>query len=256
MGRPAAIRLHAALSLLGLALYVVFVIPRWWVLTGDIPPTAATAGRIAAGLPIALGAVPVWLVLQGSLNSGLPELALRLRAWSGMLHVVAGVLIVLTAVAEIWLGLGAAGPWLFAVYGAAGAMAVLAVLGFYLSFVAEKPPAGPKPPKAEKPKGDKRRGRKRGGGADEPAPDEPAPDEAAVDAAAEGSAKSEQTAEDNAAEEKVTEQSGTPAASDEPDADGPEADEPAAVRPTDEGSVLRNKRPTGKRRHRLPRSGA
>ena len=37
----------ALLSLLGAALYFVFVLPRWWVLLGDFPTTLATAGRIA-----------------------------------------------------------------------------------------------------------------------------------------------------------------------------------------------------------------
>ena len=32
-----------ALFLIGVVLYVVFVPPRWWVLTGDIPSTLATA---------------------------------------------------------------------------------------------------------------------------------------------------------------------------------------------------------------------
>lgn len=234
MGRRAAIGLHAALSVLGLALYVVFVIPRWWVLIGDIPTTAATAGRIAAGVPIALAAVPVALVLQRSIvqESKVPEIALRLRAWSGVLHVVAGVLIVLAAVAEIWLGLGAAGPWLFAVYGAAGAMAVLGITAFYLSFVADKPPAEPKPAEveaetetaaeaqpeveqaAEKPK-TKRRFRRRTS-ANEPTP------EASVEADVEETQVDETVTE--AAEDSVPDE--TP----------------------DEAGTLRNKRPTGKSR--------
>lgn len=56
-----------------------------------------------------------------------------------MAHVVAGVLIVGTAISEIWLSLDAAGRWLFGIYGAAAAIAVLAIFGFYLSFVAELP---------------------------------------------------------------------------------------------------------------------
>lgn len=152
MGRRAAIALHLALLLLGTVLYIVFVLPRWWVLTGDIPSTLATAGRIAAGLPIAAAAVPVWLILQRSLrpSAATPELALRLRAWSAVLHVVAGGLILLTAIVEIWLSLTVAGPWLFGAYGAAAAIAILAVAAFYLSFIAEKPPGAAKPPKAKK----------------------------------------------------------------------------------------------------------
>ncbi len=167
MGRRAAIALHLALLLVGLALYVVFILPRWWVLTGDIPATSAAVGRIAAGLPIGAAAVPVWVVLQRSLwpSARTPELALRMLAWSAVLHVAAGTLILLAAIAEVWLSLDAAGPWLFGVYGAAAAMVILAVAAFYLSFIAEKPPAPPKPPKAAKePRADKkekRRSRKR-----------------------------------------------------------------------------------------------
>ena len=132
MQRRAATALHLALCVVGAALYFVFILPRWWVLTGDIPTTLATVGRIAAGVPIALAAVPVVLNLRHSLKPefGIPELALRLRAWSAVLHVVAGVLIILTAIVEIWLDLYAAGPWLFAVYGAAASIAVLAVVAF------------------------------------------------------------------------------------------------------------------------------
>lgn len=149
MGRRAARATHLALWVVGGFLYAVFVIPRWWVLTGDIPATAATFGRIATGVPIAAAAVPVGLALQHSLKqeSRIPELALRLRAWSAVLHLVAGVLIITTAVAEIWLNSQAAAPWLFGVYGGAGSLAVLAALAFVLSYPAEMPPPPPKPAK-------------------------------------------------------------------------------------------------------------
>lgn len=153
MGRRAAKATHLALFGVGILLYVVFVVPRWWVLIGDIPDTLATVGRIAAGIPIALAALPVLTILRQALvrkDKG-PELALRLRAWSAVLHVVAGALILLAAIAEIWLGLGAAGPYLFGVYGAAAAIAILGALALYLSFVAEKPPAEPKAAKPAKP---------------------------------------------------------------------------------------------------------
>jgi len=153
MSRSAARGLHIALVLVGLLLYLVFVLPRWWVLTGDIPTGVATAGRLAAGIPIALAALPVFAILRDALarTAKTPELALRLRAWSAVLHIVAGGLILLAAIVEIWLRLGVAGPYLFAVYGAAASIAILAVLALYLSFVAEKPPAEPKPPKPPKP---------------------------------------------------------------------------------------------------------
>ena len=167
MQRRAATALHLALFGVGAALYIVFVIPRWWVLTGDLPNTAAMVGRIAAGLPIAAAAVPIMLNLRRALQPGFrtPELALRMQAWSAVLHIVAGALIVLAAVAETLLSLDAAGPWLFAVYGAAAAIALLGFAAFHLSRVAEKPPAEAKAPQPDKPpkeKRAKRRGRKRG----------------------------------------------------------------------------------------------
>jgi len=66
--------------------------------TGDLPASLGTAGRIAAGLPIAAAAVPVMATLRPSLQAQAqtpqtrptPELALRLRAWSAVLHLVAG----------------------------------------------------------------------------------------------------------------------------------------------------------------------
>lgn len=268
MGRRAARALHLALSMIGVVLYFLFVIPRWWVLIGDIPATLATAGRIAAGIPIAAAAVPVALSLKNSLRpaSPIPELALRLRAWSAVLHVVAGALIAVTAVVEIWLSLDSAGPWLFGVYGAAGAIAVLAVAAFALSFTAEKPPKPPKPVavavtvteeadgKAGKPP-KKRRTRKRGGAVEpEPAADEAARPEADHDPApdaAEGSAPD--VGEDQAPDvdgDPTPEAGGDPASSDDRDADsepsGNDSAEPAT-------GTLRNKRPTGKRRHRPPR---
>lgn len=53
---------------------------------------------------------------------------------------MAAVLIVGTAVSEIWLSLDSFGPWLFGIYGAAAAIALLGILAFYLAFVAELPP--------------------------------------------------------------------------------------------------------------------
>jgi len=232
MQRRAATALHLALFLVGAILYIVFVLPRWWVLTGDIPTTLATAGRIAAGVPIALAAVPVVLTLRESLKTqgGTPELALRLRAWSAVLHVVAGVLIILTALAEIWVGLDTAGPFLFAVYGAAAAIAVLGITALYLSRVAEKPPAEPKPPKATKPPREKkdkkvrRRSSKPVGTADDAAPESDAPAE-----------DGEPIAPATKVAETKTETTETPSPA--------PADEEAPL-----GAGLRNKRPTGKSR--------
>jgi hypothetical protein len=289
MQRRAATALHLALCVVGAALYFVFILPRWWVLTGDIPTTLATVGRIAAGVPIALAAVPVVLNLRHSLKPefGIPELALRLRAWSAVLHVVAGVLIILTAIVEIWLDLYAAGPWLFAVYGAAASIAVLAVVAFYLSRIAEKPPAEPKASENETAENDtagddtaehdtagddtagnektppakrmKRRLGKRSRKVSEttaveetteaPAEvseEEPAPVQVSITDTAE--------AEIPVVEDDITGADSGADNSGVADADG--ADPPAAA-PSDEetppAAGLRNKRPTGKSRHRLPR---
>lgn len=243
MGRRGAKALHLALFLVGVVLYVVFVLPRWWVLTGDIPTAVATAGRIAAGIPIALAAMPALSILRLALSrkAKTPELALRLRAWSAVLHVVAGALILVTAVVEIWLRLAVGGPYLFAVYGAAGAIAILAVLALYLSFVAEKPPAPPKPPKPAKAKKVKAakesRGKKRG------ATDEPATGET-TDAVA---ATETETDADADADEKPDTMTVIESSADaEPDAE-PDADE------TPQPTALRNKRPAGKNRLRLRR---
>jgi hypothetical protein len=255
MQRRAATTLHLALSVLGAALYVLFVLPRWWVLTGDFPDTLATVGRIAAGVPIAAAAVPVMLSLRQSIKPelGTPELALRLRAWSAVLHVVAGVVIILTAIAEIWISIDAAGPWLFAVYGAAAAIAVLGIAAYYLSAVAEKPPAEPKPPKAAKPpKEKKEKRRKRGSKIDDDAntSEEVTP---AAEAANEVPAIA-QTIDADAAEVE-TQIADTQIADTQPDvtATDTEATETSATAEVPAASGLRNKRPTGKSRHRLPR---
>ena len=77
--------------------------------------------------------------------------------WSIALHVLAGVLIIGAAISEIWLSLDDAGQWLFGIYGAAAAIALLGIFAFYLADIAELPPPPPKPlkPKTEK----QRRGR-------------------------------------------------------------------------------------------------
>ena len=233
MGRRPAIAVHLALSLIGAALYIVFVIPRWWVLLGEFPTTLSTTGRIAAGIPIGLAAIPVALDLREALTAEprKPEIALRLRAWSGVLHVIAAVLIVLTAIAEIWLHLQSAGPWLFAVYGAAGAIAILGVLAFYLSIIAEQPAAAPKAPKPAKPAKEKKpRGKNKGAKAQVSAAETETPEAADTETAAEATSPADE------AEEAA------------------EADESAAlaVEPTVAGG-LRNKRPTGKSRNPLRR---
>lgn len=233
MGRRAARALHLALSAVGAALYFLFVIPRWWVLTGDIPASLATAGRIATGFPVVAAAIPAALILKDSRQSKepIPELALRLRAWSAILHLVAGALIIVTAMAEVWLPRQSAGPWLFGVYGAAGSVATLAIAAFVLSFTAEKPPAPakspkPKSPKPKSPKSPKKRRTRTGDAAPEEVPGtgaEAEPDTGEPD----GGAPAE-----TAIAETI-----------------PETTEPAGA----EAGALRNRRPTGKTRHRLRR---
>jgi hypothetical protein len=256
MQRRAATTLHLALSVVGVVLYVLFVLPRWWVLAGDFPDTLATVGRVSAGVPIALAAVPVMLNLRQSIKPelGTPELALRLRAWSAVLHVVAGVVIILTAIAEIWISIDAAGPWLFAVYGAAAAVAVLGIAAYYLSAVAEKPPAPEESAKPPKEKRVKQRTRKRGPRkGDEVSAAEPSTSPAetvdeTIDTSVAAASEDDATAvgavdADDAGSDVV--QTEAAQLEDEPTTAG---DAPEAA-----GGNLRNKRPTGKSRHRLPR---
>ena len=175
MRRRAAIFWHAAPSLAAGVLYFFFVLPRWPELVADTSHGLGTVARIAAGVLIALAALPVVFTLLELRKPefGTPALALTLRTWSVIAHVAAGVLIAGTAISEIWLSLDSVGQWLFAVYGAAAAIAILGIAGFYLSFVAESPPPtaetaeGPKgkeaapPSRPERPR--RHRGQRRGG---------------------------------------------------------------------------------------------
>lgn len=147
MRRWIAVAWHATFFVVGGALYFFFVLPRWFELTGAWTPTLGMPMRIVDGLLIGLAALPVVFTLLRTRKPefGTPQLALSLRLWSIVLHVLAGVLIVGAAVAESWLSLDSAGQWLFGIYGAAAGMAVLGALGFYLAFVAEQPPPPPKP---------------------------------------------------------------------------------------------------------------
>ena len=121
---------------------------------GDTPHALGMAGRIGSGALIALAALPVVFTLLRTRKPelGIPQLALSIRLWSIVAHVLAGVLIIGTAISEIWLSLDSAGQYLFGIYGAAAAIGVIGFFAFYLSFVAELPPPPPKPIKAKKPK--------------------------------------------------------------------------------------------------------
>ncbi|MCV7225941.1 hypothetical protein [Mycolicibacterium komossense] len=152
MRRGLAMSWHGLSFLLAAVLYFAFVLPRWWEMMGDVSHGLGTAMRIVTGAIIGLTALPAVFTLIRTRRPefGTPQLALSLRVWSIVAHVVAAVLIVGTAIAEIWLNLDTYGQWLFGVYGGAAAIAVLGALAFYLAFAAELPPPPPKPLKAKK----------------------------------------------------------------------------------------------------------
>lgn len=230
MRRSVAVTWHASFSLVAAVLYFFFVLPRWFELTGETPHVLGTVLRIVTGALIGLAALPVVFTLLRTRRPefGTPALALTLRTVSIALHVLAGVLIIGTAISEIWLNLDTAGQWLFGIYGAAAAVAVLGIGAFYLAFVAELPPP---PPKPLRPKTNTRR---------------PAPERATEE---------ERPADDTATED-VTESS---AEAGTPDTDD---DAPANTDADDseqQGGKLRNHRPAGKssaeRRRRRSRGG-
>ncbi|MDT5359241.1 MAG: hypothetical protein QOC69_1003, partial [Mycobacterium sp.] len=165
MRRWIAVLWNTSFLVLAGVLYFFFVLPRWPELLGDTSHTLGTALRIVTGALIGLAALPVVFTLLRTRKPefGTPRLALTLRVVSIALLVLAGVLIIGTAISELWLSLDSAGQWLFGIYGAAAAVALLGVLGFHLAFTAELPPP---PPKPLKPKTEKRR-RGRGAAADE-----------------------------------------------------------------------------------------
>jgi hypothetical protein len=254
MSRTVAVIWHASFSIAAGVLYFFFVLPRWPELLGDTPHTLGTALRIVAGALIGLAALPVVFTLLRTRRPefGTPQLALTLRIASIALHVLAGVLIIGTAITEIWLSLDDAGQWLFGLYGAAAAIALLGVFAFYLAFTAELPPPPPKPLKPKQPK--QRRGRRI---AAEDTEDTDAED--AEDTADEA----EDTAED--AEPETAEVTAT---AEEPEsttdeveaapAEETEADDTSETESTN--GKLRNRRPSGKseptrRRRRRLRGG-
>lgn len=219
MRRPVAILWHASFLVLAGLLFFFFALPRWNELTGDWSHTLGTAMRIVCGLVIALSALPVLFTRQRTAlpEYGTPELALSLRTWSIVLHIVAGVLIVGAAISEIWLTLDQAGTWLFGIYGGAAGLALLAALAFYLAFVAELPPPPPAPLKVKD-------GNRRGRGKKEAAA-------VTAEAADEASEEAADEAGPEADEEPTTEADDEPAETAEPDeagnADDAESDEAA-----------------------------
>jgi hypothetical protein len=159
MRRSIVVVWHAVSFILAAGLYFFFVLPRWQEFAGHVSSTVGTTMRIVAGVLLVLTALPVLLNLRRCRRPefGAPRLALNLRTWSIVAHVLAGVTIVATAIVEMQLGLDKAGTWLFGAYGAAAALALLGALALYAAFAAE---STPRPPKPIKPKKEKRRGRR------------------------------------------------------------------------------------------------
>jgi hypothetical protein len=243
MGRKVAILWHLLFSIGAGVLYFLCVLPRWSELMGDTPRGLGMAGRIAAGALIALAALPVVFTLQRTRKPelGTPQMALSIRFWSIVAHVLAGVLIVGTAISEIWLSLDAAGQYLFGIYGAAAAIGVLGFFAFYLSFVAELPPPPPKPIKAKKPPR-RRLGRTKGDEADaEEATD--TTDDAETEEAEEQAEQAEEPVEATAESAEEESEASTEEPTDTEDTE--DTEEPQ--------SGLRNRRPTGKGSHRMRR---
>lgn len=253
MGRTVAIVWHALFALIAGALYFFFVLPRWPELMGYTTHTLGTALRIVTGVVIALAGLPVAFTLLRTRKPeyGTPLLALRLRTWSVVAHVLAGVLIIGTAISEIWLSLDAAGQWLFGLYGAAAAIAVLGIFGFYLSFVAELPPPPPKPLKATKRKLRTRRkkGAKSAESTESTAPEETEETDTVVDESTEATEAVAATAQAESTEDEPEEEPETGAD------ELPSAEDTVAAETSRGG--LRNRRPSGKssRRRRRSRGG-
>lgn len=240
MGRTVAVVWHASFSIAAGVLYFFFVLPRWPELLGDTSHTLGTVLRIVTGALIGLAALPVVFTLLRTRRPefGTPQLALRLRTSSIALHVLAAVLVIGTAISEIWLSIDSVGQWLFGIYGAAAAIALLGISAFYLAFVAELPPPPPKPLKPKKAK-QSRRGRSKAEEetAEEEVTDEVPDDEATTQDDTEDSSESE-------SDEKPAEVTAD-AAEPESTAEEPKPAEDEASDSTDTGSTtgrLRNRR--------------
>jgi hypothetical protein len=254
MGRKVAIPWHASFSIAAGVLYFFFVLPRWPELMGDITHSVGTTLRIVTGVLLALAALPVVFTQLRTRKPelGTPQLALSIRRWSIVAHVLSGVLIIGTAISEIWLSLDHAGQWLFAIYGAAAAIGVIGIFAFYLSFIAELPPPPPKPIKPKKAKEPKKRGlrRKKADEAEdvtEEVTEADETEEAEETDEAEESEPAEERVEATAESESATEDTQEAPAQDTTEAE--EAEE-AAEEPR---GGLQNRRPTGKGSHRMRR---
>jgi hypothetical protein len=250
MRRRVAVIWHASFCIAAGALYFFFVLPRWWELMGVTSHTLGTVLRIVTGVLIGLAALPVVFTLLRTRRPelGTPQLALTLRTWSIALHVLAGVLIIGTAISEIWLSLDDAGQWLFGIYGAAAAIALLGMFAFYLAYVAELPPPPPKPLKPKKSK--QRRGGRKG------AEDEAGEAAATVEEPTSDEAKVDEEAEEEPAQVTAEAEGPESTAEEVPPAEEAETPEDEAEEPAN--GKLRNRRPSGKtspRRRRRLRGG-
>jgi hypothetical protein len=248
MGRTVAVVWHASFSIAAGVGYFFFVLPRWPELLGDTSHTLGTVLRIVTGALIGLAALPVVFTLLRTRRPefGTPQLALTLRTSSIALHVLAGALIIGTAISEIWFSVDTAGQWLFGIYGAAAAVALLGICAFYLAFVAELPPPPPKPLKAKKAKQGRRGRRKAAPDAGEVVPEDVPEDEAEV--------ASEDESEESSVDESEEKPEPEPSAQEEPTAD--EASDTSEPETTN--GKLGNRRPSGKtapRRRRRLRGG-
>jgi len=277
MGRKVAILWHASFTIGAGFLFFYYVLPRWPELMGEVGSGAGMTLRIVTGALLGLAALPVVFTLLRTRKPELatPQMALTIRTCSVVAHVLAGALIIGTAISEHWFSLDTAGQWLFAIYGAAAAIGVLGFFAFYLSFVAELPPPPPKPIKPKKVKERRVRGKKRGKtGAvatdddeeDEEDEDAEDTDEAEATEVA-GDAESESTESDEEAAAETVEAAAPALSEEEPaaasdDAETVEAPVPAAAKSsestsekTSESSArLRNRRPSGKTSHRRRRT--
>ena len=226
MGRTVAVVWHASFSIAAGVGYFFFVLPRWPELLGDTSHTLGTVLRIVTGALIGLAALPVVFTLLRTRRPefGTPQLALTMRTSSIALHVLAGALIIGTAISEIWFSVDSAGQWLFGIYGAAAAIALLGMFAFYLAFVAELPPPPPKPLKPKKAKKG-RRGRRKATDEGSEADDEATTEDESDESAESDSDKklAELTAE--TAEPESTAEEPEPAAQEEPTADDEVDDE-------------------------------
>jgi hypothetical protein len=256
MGRTLAVVWHASFSIAAGVLYFFFVLPRWPELLGDTSHTVGTVLRIVTGALIGLAALPVVFTLLRTRRPefGTPQLALALRTSSITLHVLAGALIIGTAISEIWLSVDRAGQWLFGIYGAAAAVALLGMFAFYLAFVAELPPPPPKPLKAKKVKQGRRGRRKAAEDSGDEVPE--AEDEVPAEDETEESSESESESDEKPAE-VTAEAEEAESTAEEPESNA-EDPAPAAAEPATTNGRLGNRRPSGKtapRRRRRLRGG-